>query len=175
MDGMDDPDERDLRRRRLAKRMVAHRARTQTIYAFTGFTRHRLETLRHRWGVSAQERRRGPSPTSYAEFFRTSRAIQVATAAALLCQFLGIGAKAEAPSSRSMTLETGEQLCYVYEALQASFPDLDLEFEHLVLLASGLTAGTVLQLGCCSQCGAAILIDRLAARTAMCKPSCHSL
>ena len=46
METSDDPDDRDLRRRQLAKRLVSHHARTQTIYSFTGYTRHRLATLR---------------------------------------------------------------------------------------------------------------------------------
>jgi hypothetical protein len=176
LDDRDDPDERDMRRRHLAKRLVSHRARTQTIYEFTGFTRHRLENLRRRWGVLAEERHRGPSPSSFAEFFRTSKSLQAATAAAVLCDLLGVLRHLNAGAKRGvMTLELGEQLCYAYEALQAAFPHLNIEFEHLVLLACGLAEGTMLQLGHCTACGAALLIDKLEVRPAICRPSCHAL
>lgn len=164
MDASEDADERELRRRQLAKRLVSHRARTQTVYEFTGLSRHRLETLRRRWGVSAEDRHRGPSPTSFAEFFRSTRSLQAATAAALLCQLLGIPCRSNPDARRrGGSLDTGERLCYVYEALQACFPQMEFEFEHLVLLVRGLAGGMTLQLGACSRCGAAMLVDMLAA------------
>lgn len=174
MSFIEDPDERDMRRRQLAKRLVSHRARTQTIYAFTGFTRHRLETLRRRWGVAPEDRHRGPSPTSFTEFFRTSKSLQAATAAALLCHLLGMFQQREGLARKAMSLETGEQLCYVYEALQACFPEVEIQFEHLVLLANGLLDGRALQLRRCTDCGAAILIDNLAAPRTICRPRCHA-
>lgn len=175
MESTDDPDERDMRRRQLAKRLVSHRARTQTIYEFTGYTRHRLETLRRRWGVSADDRHRGPSPTSQTEFFRTSRALQEATAAALLCELLGALRSGHRGAPGTRKLELGEHLCYVFEALRASFPHLEIEFEHLVLLVRGLSEGSCLSMERCTMCGAAILVDRLAARPMTCRPVCHSL
>jgi len=169
----DDPDERDLRRRLLAKRMVSHRARTQTIWQFTGISRHRLETLRMRWGVSSLDRRRGPSPTSINEFFRNARCHQLATTAALFCQLLDVLPKDGAGSrGRLISLEAGELLCSAYEALHTCFPEAHIEFEQLVLLARALAEGSVLQLGLCQQCGAAILVDRLAALRAVCRPDC---
>jgi hypothetical protein len=162
-------------RRQLVKRLVSHRARTQTIYEFTGYSRHRLETLRHRWGISADDRLRGPSPTSQTEFFRTARTIQEATTAALLCELLGVLRPARKGSPASRMVELGEHLCYVYEALHASFPHLDLEFEHLVLLARGLTEGSCLSIDHCTRCGVAILVDRLAARPVVCRPGCHTI
>jgi hypothetical protein len=159
----DDPDERDVRRRQLAKRLVFHQARTQTITEYTGLSRDRLETLRQRWGVAATERHRGPSPTSLVEFFRNSRNLQAATAAAVLFNLLGTLRKPCTHSSQGSTaLERGEQLCYAYEALQACFPHVEIEFEHLLLLATGLSGGKELQLTHCTQCGAAILVDNLA-------------
>jgi len=173
VDNTDDPDERDLRRRLLAKRMVSHRARTQTIWQFTGISRDRLETLRRRWGVPSQDRRRGPSPTSIHEFFRNARCHQMATTAALFCQLLGVLPKHGTGSlGRPISLEAGELVCSVYEALHTCFPEAHIEFEQLVLLARGLAEGSVLQLGLCQRCGAAILIDRLAAQRAVCRPDC---
>src|ERR1700730_5380104 len=71
MQGMADPDDRDLRRLQLTKRLVGHQARPQTIYRLTGYTRHRLATLRRRWRVSQGSRHRGPAPTSYSAFFHS--------------------------------------------------------------------------------------------------------
>lgn len=173
MNERDDPDERDMRRRDLAKRLVSHRARTQTIYAFTGFTRHRQQTLRRRWGVATQERHRGPSPNSLAEFFRKTANFHTATAAALLWRLLGNRDDSDSVGRRgSTTLETGERLCYVYEALQACFPHSDFEFEHLALLAKGLSEHDGIELGHCNRCGAALLIDMLDVRERLCRPRC---
>lgn len=174
MDISEDPDERDLRRRQLAKRLVSHHARTQTIYEFTGYTRHRLATLRRRWQVSPEERHRGPSPTSFSVFFRSPRARNVATAAAVICKLLGatrpdFGGKA---SHRSVDLDFGEQICEVHEALQACFPDVELEFEQVMLLAIGLSRQEAIDLTTCVKCGIAVLSDQLSLRRRTCA-SCH--
>ena len=133
----DDPDDRDLRRRLLARRLISHQARTQTVTYFTDCSRNQLETLRRRWGVATNERHRGPSPTSFAEFFRNARTLQAATAAAILFNLLDTRRRPGLPPSPGTTkLATGEQICYVYEALQACFPHVELEFEHMVLLAN---------------------------------------
>lgn len=174
MDSSEDPDERDLRRRQLAKRLVSHHARTQTIYAFTGYSRHRLATLRRRWKVSPAERQRGPSPTSFSVFFRSPRARNVATAAAVICKLLGatrstLGART---SQRAVDLDFGEQICEVHEALQACFPDVELEFEHVMLLAIGLSQHESIALTTCVRCGIALLADQLSIRRRTCA-SCH--
>ncbi len=171
----DDPDDRDLRRRQLAKRLISHQARTQTVTEFTGFSRNHLETLRRRWGVATRERHRGPSPTSFAEFFRNARTQQAATAAAVLFNLLDAGrGPSSGVSPGSAKLVSGEQLCYVYEALQACFPHLELEFEHMVLLANGLSRAEVLRLGHCAQCGSALLVDNYAARQPPCRHCCRN-
>jgi hypothetical protein len=174
MDTSEDPDDRDLRRRQLAKRLVSHHARTQTIYAFTGFSRHRLATLRKRWGVTPAERHRGPSPTSFSVFFRSPRARNVATTAAVICKLLGATRPAlNAKLSRKiLDLDFGEQLCEVHEALQACFPDVELEFEQIMLLAIGLSRHESIELTTCVRCGIAVLADRLSLRRRTCL-TCH--
>lgn len=174
METSDDPDDRDLRRRQLAKRLVSHHARTQTICEFTGYTRYRLTTLRKRWHVSPAERHRGPSPSSFSVFFRSPKARNVATAAAVICKLLGVtrpnvDAKI---SKRALDLDFGEQLCEVYEALRACFPDVELEFEHLMLLAIGLSKHELIDLTNCVRCGIAVLSDQLSLRRRTCA-SCH--
>jgi hypothetical protein len=170
MDISEDPDERDLRRRQLAKRLVSHHARTQTIYAFTGYSRHRLARLRSRWQVSSEERHRGPSPTSFSVFFESPRARSVATAAAVICRLLGA---TRSPldgkmSHRNLDLDLGEQICEVHEALQACFPDVDLEFERVMLLAIGLSRHESIDLTTCVRCGIAVLADQHSLRRRTC-------
>lgn len=174
MDPSEDPDERDLRRRQLAKRLVSHHARTQTIYEFTGYSRHRLATLRRRWRVSKEERHRGPSPTSFSVFFHSPRARSVATAAAVICRLLGATRRSldENMSRRILDLDFGEQICEVHEALQACFPDVELEFEHVMLLAIGLSQPESIDLTSCVRCGIAVLADQLSAQRRTCA-SCH--
>ena len=174
MDTLEDPDERDLRCRQLAKRLVSHHARTQTIYAFTGYSRHRLATLRRRWQVSPEERHRGPSPTSFSVFFRSPKARNVATAVAVICKLLGatrppFGLKM---SQRNVDLDFGEQICEVHEALRACFPDVELEFEQVMLLAIGLSRHESIDLTTCVRCGIAVLADQLSVRRRTCG-SCH--
>ena len=170
MDISEDPDERDLRRRQLAKRLVSHHARTQTIYEFTGYSRHRLARLRSRWQVSSEERHRGPSPTSFSVFFESARARNVATAAAVICRLLGA---TRSPldgkmSRRNLDLDLGEQICEVHEALQACFPEVDLEFEQVMLLAIGLSRHESIDLTTCVRCGIAVLADQLSVRRQAC-------
>jgi hypothetical protein len=174
MDTPEDPDERDLRRRQLAKRLVSHHARTQTIYLFTGYSRHRLATLRKRWQVSPEERHRGPSPTSFSVFFRSPKARNVATAAAVICKLLGATRPASGvrKSQRVVDLDFGEQICEVHEALQACFPDVELEFEQVMLLAIGLSRHESIALTTCVKCGIAVLADQLSLRRRTCA-SCH--
>ena len=174
MDTPEDPDERDLRRRQLAKRLVSHHARTQTIFEFTGYSRHRLATLRRRWQVPPEERHRGPSPTSFSVFFRSPRARNVATAAAVICRLLGATRPAVGGRiSRGIAnLDFGEQLCEVHEALQACFPNVELEFEQVMLLAIGLSRHESIDLTTCVKCGIAVLADQLALRRRTCG-SCH--
>ena len=174
MDTPEDPDERDLRRRQLAKRLVSHNARTQTIYVFTGYSRHRLATLRKRWQVSPDERHRGPSPTSFSVFFRSPKARNVATAAAVMCKLLGATRPAcgARKSHRLADLHFGEQICEVHEALQACFPNVRLEFEQVMLLAIGLSRHESIALTTCVRCGIAVLADQLSLRRRTCA-SCH--
>lgn len=174
MDISEDPDERDLRCRQLAKRLVSHHARTQTIYEFTGYSRHRLARLRSRWQVSSEERHRGPSPTSFSVFFESPRARSVATAAAVICKLLG-ATKPDLDSRMSrkiVDLDFGEQICEVHEALQACFPEVELEFERVMLLAIGLSQHESIALTTCVRCGIAVLADQLSLRRRTCS-ACH--
>jgi hypothetical protein len=166
----DDRTGRDFRRYQLAQRLMAHQARTRTISTMTNLTRHQLATLRSRWRVTEDMRHRGPSPTSLAVFFRSPRARSEGASLAVLCRILNaVPLKRTVNAAKSfLSLDLGERLCEAYEAYRMCFPRSDLEFEQVVLLVVGLVAGDAMELGGCGQCGATILIDRLAARRRIC-------
>lgn len=161
-----------MRRLRLAKRMIRHRARKQTIQDFTALSRHQQETLRHRWGIPTEARQRGPSPSSLAHLLRTERSFEVATIAALVNEILGLITATTQLSPDSTSLEVGEHLCYVHEAIEATFPHLNLQFEQLLLLIRGFGEADLLRIAPCRQCGAAVLVDKLAARLPTCMRGC---
>ena len=167
---LDNFGDRDLRRLHLTKRLVIHSARTETIYRLTGYTRHRLTTLRKRWRVSYEARHRGPAPTSFAVFFRSARARSEAASAAAICRvFDTISAPRPGRARRDFAdLDSGERLCEVYEAFHACFPDAHLEFEQLRLLAVGLARREAVELTTCANCHCAILVDLLGSRRRTC-------
>jgi len=166
---MKEPVDRDLRRRRLAQRLVVHQARTQTIFLLTGLSRHQMATLRRRWHVTEDMRQRGPPPRSFAVFWSSMRMRAEAAALAVLWRALDSmsGTSAEA-INKAAAIEFGELICDVFETFIACFPLAELELEHLVLLAGALEQGDVIALSSCTSCEAAILIDLLGKRRPVC-------
>jgi hypothetical protein len=160
MNEMDDPFCRDRMRIEVARRMVCHQARTQTITHYTNLTRNRLATLRRRWSVSQETRRRGPPPRSIAIFLRTPRARSEAAALATMCinfdalpiRLLTGAAEARPP------LILADRLCETYEAYRACVPDSKIEFEEMLLLAQELANGDLVKLSICKGCNAAIVL-----------------
>jgi hypothetical protein len=167
---MDDRIGRDVRRYQLAMRLVAHRARTQTIVDLTGISRHRLATLRRRWMVSQDERHRGPSPSSFGAFFRSPRVRSESASLAVFCRVLrAVPTNDDVRVKRSFaSLDRGERLCEAFEAYRACLPVSEIEFDQVVLLASGLAKGDQIELGQCESCHGMILIDRLGRRRPCC-------
>jgi hypothetical protein len=157
---MDDPFSRDLKRIEIARRMVCHQARTQTITQFTNITRNRLAALRKRWCVSQESRRRGPPPRSIATFLRTPRARSEAAAIASLCiafDALTIPVPGGSRTTRP-PLVLADRLCETYEAYLACIPDSKIEFEELLLLAHELAKGDMVRFGVCKGCKSAVLV-----------------
>jgi hypothetical protein len=157
---MDDPFSRDIKRIEIARRLVWHQARTQTITLFTNITRNRLAALRKRWCVSQDLRKRGPPPRSIATFLRTPRARSEAAAIASLCiafDALPLPICGTTKATRP-PLVLADRLCETYEAFLACVPDSQIEFEELVLLAHELSKGDVVRLGVCRGCKSAILL-----------------
>lgn len=164
-----DPLDRDLRRRQLAQRLVAHRARTQTIFLLTGLSRHQLATLRQRWNVTNEMRHRGPPPTSFAVFRSTVRVRAEAAALAVLWRVLeNLGTANSSANGKPDTVELGERLCEVFEAYLACFPKAELDLEHLLLLTRGLEESDAIALSKCSKCEAVVVADLLSVRRRLC-------
>src|SRR5207253_9069572 len=61
-----------------------------------------------------------------------------------------------------------ELLCEALEAFREWQPDAELEFEHAVLLVSGVVESKSVSLGFCSECRGAMLIDRLGTQGKTC-------
>lgn len=159
----DDRIDREFRRHQLVRRLLAHQARTRTICELTRLSRHQLVTLRERWRVTQDMRYRGPSPKSFVAFLSPARSRSEGAALAALCRILGaVPAHDSAKGGAGhLSMEIGERLCDVYEAYGACFPQSDLSFDRLLLLARGLAQGDVIAFEHCAQCECSILVDRL--------------
>ena len=163
----DDPVLRDCRRLELARRLIAHQARTQTITALTNLSRHQLAQLRQRSRTPETTRHRGPSPRSLVRFTHSPRARGEAAALAAFCRAYRV--LPVHPLRRSQfTLEFGERLCATYEAYRACFPQTDVTVEELFSLVLGVAENSEIGLGCCALCGGTVLVDRLARRGSTC-------
>jgi Flagellar transcriptional activator (FlhC) len=154
--GKDDSVIRELRGFELARRLIFHEARTETISQLTGLSRNRLATLRRRLMVSKDSRRRGPAPRSLDVFLRTARGRMEAAALAALFPLF----KNPDSIKSSTSLDAGEQACDIYDAYLAYYPQSNVRFEELMLLKSSLAKGKVLELGLCRLCKALIINHR---------------
>jgi len=152
----DDSVIRELRRYELARRLIFHQVRTQTIGALTGLSRNRLATLRRRLMVSEDARHRGPPPRSLDVFLRTSRGRTEAAALAALFPLFKNPTAIKPPTS----LDDGEQLCEIYDAYLAYYPQSKVQFEELMLLRKSLAKGDLIELRLCRLCKALIMNNR---------------
>jgi Flagellar transcriptional activator (FlhC) len=152
----DDSVLRELRCFELARRLILHEVRTQTISQLTGLSRSRLAALRHRLMVSKEARHRGPPPRSLDVFLRTSRGrTEGAALAAIIPLF-----KSQTSSAPSSSLDDGEQACEIYDAYLAYYPRSTVRFEELMLLTGSLAKGDGIELGLCRRCKGLIMNNR---------------
>lgn len=163
-----EPVDRELRRRQLAQRLVAHEARTQTVFQLTGLSRHQQATLRQRWRVPQVIRHRGPPPTSFATFRANALIREEAAALAVLCKCAGIALASSRSQPMAAALDVGEFLCDAFEMYVACLVQSEFEFEHVALLARGLEEGGTIAPSNCGNCGAVILLDLLETRRLRC-------
>jgi hypothetical protein len=117
----------------------------------------------------ANEGFRGPAPTSFAPFFRSTQRLHYATLFASIHRGLSRNApRAVKSGDLQPGLENGERLCLAYEILREWAPGNDIELDQAVLLARGATSGKDIQLICCLNCRSVMLIDTLARRHELC-------
>lgn len=153
----DDSVLREIRRFELARRLIYHEVRTQTISKITGLSSGRLRTLRRRLVVSREARHRGPPPRSLDVLLRTSRGrTEGAALAALLPLF-----KHTSPTRFHSSLDDGEETCDVYDAYLTYNPRSSVCFEELMLLKESLARGNLIELGQCQLCKCLIMNHRL--------------
>jgi hypothetical protein len=146
--------DRYYRKIRLGLRLMSHGARAQTVSDWSGLTLDQLVTLRKRWMPRAEDGFRGPSPISYQPFFRS--ALKASHAAMFVGIHRMVGIYASKP-----TLEGGEKLCEAYEIYREWEPDAHLEFDYAVLLAIGAIKREEVEFSRCTNCGCALLLDKL--------------
>jgi hypothetical protein len=132
---------------------MSHGARAQVASDWSGLTLDRLVTLRQSWMPGAEDGFRGPSPTSYQPFFRS--ALKASQSAIFVGILQMVGFKASLPS-----LDGGEKLCETYEIYREWEPDVHLEFDQAVLLATGAIKGEDIELSSCASCACALLQDK---------------
>lgn len=154
---------RHYRRIELGLRLLAHGARPQTASDWSGLTQDRLVTLKRRWMPDASSGFRGPPPTSFQPFFRSLLRAQYAAIFASLHRAVAQPTEDSMPSGQIATsLDDGERLCEAFEICKEWQADSNLEFDQAVLLARGVARNEEIELGRCSICRCAVLIDRLA-------------
>jgi hypothetical protein len=166
----DDSFVRELRCFELARRLIFHEVRTQTITKLTGLSRNRLETVRHRLMVSEDDRRRGPPRRSLDVLLRTSRGRTEAAALAALFPLF----KRQTTIKPSTSLDDGELACDIYDAYLAFYPQSTVQFEELMLLKRSLAKGDLVELGLCRICRGLVVNNRYDRARRICS-HCDSL
>lgn len=166
--------DRYFRRIQLGLRLLAHGARTQTTCQWTGLTPDQLATLRRRWQFNADERLRGPSPSSFDAFFASRHRRTEAALFLQMCMLAGVVPLQHGPESASSlpSLENGERLCEAYEMYRAWEPHAGFTIEQATLLLLGAVSGQEIELTQCPDCNGALLIDKLSQRRSGC-PYCR--
>lgn len=162
---------RHFRRIQLGFRFLAHGARTQTTCHWTGLTPDQLATLRRRWMFNADERLRGPSPSSFEAFFASRRRRSQAALLLGICRLLGAApTKTGALAAKNLPgLENGERFCEAYEMYREWAPNAEFDFEQAQLLLLGAVHGESIELTSCTTCFGSLLIDKLGKAD----PGCH--
>lgn len=163
MNATDNQIGRQFRRIQLGFRFLAHGARTQTTCHWTGPTPDQLATLRRRWMFNADERLRGPSPSSFEAFFASRRRRSQAALFLGICRILGAApAKTGALAAKYLpSLENGERFCEAYEMYREWAPNAEFDIEQVQLLLLGAVHGESIELTLCHTCYGSLLVDKL--------------
>lgn len=116
---------RYFRRVQLGQRFLTHGARPQTICDRTTSTWDQLATLRRRWGFEVDESLRGPSPSSYEDFFSSVRRRRQAALFLSICEMVGAvpPRRGKAAAEGLPSVDIGERLCKAVEIFREWEPD----------------------------------------------------
>jgi len=158
---------RDLRRLNLARRLIRHEVRTQWIRAWTGFSERRVLSLFRAYekAEGSVRRPRGPSPLKATAFLRSPTVRKEASAIGALAYVMDV----VPPKRRDRGgLETGEGLCRVFEFYRQLVPQSQFSMDQFIRLVMLLAAADELEVGHCSACHGALLLDRLGAGGRIC-------
>lgn len=172
----DDRYRRDLRKYTLALRLLSHAVRTHAICEWTGLTDERVRSLYRSYAnghdVADRVRHRGPAPHRVAFFLRSASLRSEAAALGGLLRLTGALPAERTPNARRAlpSLTRGERLCSTFELYRNLVPESPITLEHALLLLNALAQGEELEIGRCSNCNAAVLIDRLGATRRLCAP-----
>lgn len=168
---MDTRPDNDTRRVLLARRLLRHQARTQTVSSLTGLSHSRLATLRLRWQVQGAGRRRGPSPMAVAPLMRnpTARSECAALISIWIHQASDRPEGVIAQRGGSLSgLAAGERLCDAYETFQDWFSPNSIDFEQCFMLVSSTIAGSLIRIEGCERCHCLVLSDSMSTAAAIC-------
>jgi hypothetical protein len=163
---------RDLRRLNLAERFLRHEVRTQWICAWTGLSVHRVRNLYRSYDKSSGgiPRHRGPSPNRLASYLRSPALRAEASAIGGLARVFEVVPPKPAPNAwrDRANVEAGERLCAVFELYQQIVPQSRFTMDQFIRLAIALTEGGYLEMGHCTTCHGALLVERLVPSRRLC-------
>ena len=163
---------RDLRRLQLAQRLIDLEVRTKEVRAWTGLSELRIRNLCKFYDPTwvGRPRHRGPAPTRAEAFLRSPVLRSEASAIGGLAYALGVVPKASGSRvrARAADIETGERLCDAFELYRRMVPGARFTMNQFLLLVAALAEGSDLELGCCSECRGALLVDPLGIKRRLC-------
>jgi hypothetical protein len=161
-----------LRRLNLAERLIRHEVRTQWIRAWTGLSHHRIRNLYRSYDKSTGEvpRHRGPSPNRLATYLRSPALRAEASAIGGLARAFDVVPPKPAPNAwrDRANVEAGERLCTVYELFRQIVPQSRFTMDQFIRLTLALTQGGELEIGHCTSCHGALLVERSLASRRVC-------
>jgi hypothetical protein len=163
---------RDLRRLNLAERLIRHEVRTYWICTWTGLSYHRIRNLFRSYGISsgALHRHRGPSPNRLKTYLRSPALRAEASAIGGLARAFEVvppGPVANAWRDRA-NVEAGERLCTVFELYRQIVPQSRFTMDQFICLTIALADGGYLEMGYCTSCHGALLVERLVPAQRIC-------
>lgn len=167
---------RDLRRISLARRLIEWEVRTHLICDFTGLSDEAIRNLvrSYRGEQGGAIRHRGPPFRRLTALLASPGMHGEASALAGIGQVMGVIPREPLPPGRTwpLTLDCGEKLCHVFGTYRQAVPRGSVSMNHFIVLAQGLAEGRDVELGCCRECGGALLQERMLHTPAAC-PACR--